>query len=221
MQRTVEILEPLLASLLTLEWEITSQNIMRFEKELAGLGEKLGEDPHSKRLIELSHPICHYLRVRKAEASPASMQFLKEAIRTLHLFWQERKLDVSERKKAVKELLDKYDNLMADVQEIDATTPQATRSESIQIAASPASRAAAKGAPKRKARVKKVAVRKGQKLSPTAQVLEAIRNHRSGIEIVALKKATGLPDSSIRSILYRASKEGKIKRVRRGVYVCA
>ena len=221
MKRTVDILQPLLASLLTLEWEITSQNIMKVEKELEELREKLGEDPHSKRLIELSHPICHYLRVRKGAASPASLQFLKEAIWTLRLFWHKGKLDVSERKKSVKKLIGKYDNLMADVQAIDAKTPQPTGSKSIQVAASPVARAAAGVTPKKKAPVKEVAVPKGQKPSPTAQVLKAIKSHSSGIEIVALKRATGLPENSIRSILYRASKEGKIKRIRRGIYVSA
>ena len=221
MKRIVDMLEPLLASLLTLEWEITSQNIRKLEQELEKLWEKLGEDPHSKRLIELSHPICHYLRVRKGAASPASMQFLKEAIRTLHRFWHKQKLGASEREKAVKELIDKYDNLIADVQAVKATIPQVTPTKSVRGAASPIAGTAAGGTPKKKVPLKRVAARKGQKPSPTAQVLEAIKSQRSGIEIAALKKATGLASNSIRSILYRASKEGKIKRIRRGVYVSA
>ena len=82
-------------------------------------------------------------------------------------------------------------------------------------------KAAPKAKPKKKAPTKKVAVRKARKPSPTAQVLKAIKSHRKGIDIATLKKTTGLPDSSIRSVLYRASKEGKIKRIRRGVYVSA
>ena len=221
MKRTVDMLEPLLASLLTLEWEITSQNIMKFEKELEEFREKLGEDTHSKRLIELSQPICDYLRVRRGTASPASMQFLKEAIRTLHLFCQKRKPNVSERNKAVKKLIDKYDNLMADVQAVKAKIPKATASKSVQGAASPETSAVARGTPKKKVAVRKVAAREGQKPSPTARVLEAIKSHTGGIDIAELKKATGLAGNSIRSILYRASKEGKIKRIRRGVYVSA
>lgn len=203
----------MMASLLTLDWEITSQSIRKFEQELKALKEKLGRDPHSKRLIELSLPICNYLRVRKGAASPASIQFLKEATRTLHLFWQKRKLAVSERKKALKKLIDKYDNLIADVQRVNSALAQATRAQ-------PA-KAAPKAKPKKKAPAKKVAVRKAQKPSPTAQVLKAIKSHSKGIDIATLKKKTGLSGSSISSILYRASKEGKIKRIRRGVYVSA
>jgi hypothetical protein len=84
MKQKVDVLEPLKASLLTLDWEISPETIGKFEKELEGLKEKLAKDPYSKKLIELSLPICNYLRVRKGSASPASMQFLHAATRTLH-----------------------------------------------------------------------------------------------------------------------------------------
>ncbi len=221
MKRAIGILEPMMASLLTLDWEITPQSIRKFEKELGALKEKLAGDPHSTRLIELSLPICNYLRVRKGAASPASMQFLKEATRTLHLFWQKRKLAVSERKKALKKLIDKYDSLIEDVQRVNAALAQATRAKRSRAADSRKAKAAPKPKAKKKAPTKKVAVRKKQKPTPTAQVLKAIKSHSKGIDIATLKKKTGLSDSSISSILYRASKEGKIKRIRRGVYISA
>lgn len=221
MKRAVGMLEPMMASLLTLDWEITSQSIRKFEKELEALKETLGRDSHSKRLIELSLPICNYLRIRKGAASPASMQFLKEATRTLHLFWQKRKLAVSERKKALKKLIDKYDNLIADAQQINAALAQATREKPKKATAPRVAKAAPKAKPKKKAPAKKVAVGKAPKASPTAQVLKAIKSHSKGIDVATLKKTTGLSGSSISSILYRASKEGKIRRIRRGVYVSA
>ena len=209
----VGMLEPMMASLLTLDWEITSQSIRKFEKELEALKETLGGDPYSKRLIELSLPICNYLRVRKGAASPASMQFLKEATRTLHHFWQKRKLAVSERKKALKKLIDQYDNLIADVQRVNAALAKATRAKP--------TKAAPKAKRKKKAPAKKIAVRKARKPSATAQVLKVIKSYRKGVDVATLKKTTGLADGTIRSILYRASKEGKIKRIRRGVYASA
>ena len=221
MKRTVGMLEPMMASLLTLDWEITAQSIGKFEKELEALKEKIGGDPHSKKLIELSLPICNYLRVRKGAASPASMQFLKEATRALHLFWQKRKLAVSERKKTLKKLIDKYDNLIAEVQRVNAALAQATQAKPAKAAAPRAAKAASKVKPKKKAPAKKVAVRKARKPSATAQVLKVIKGHKKGINVATLKKKTGLPDSSIRTILYRASKEGKIKRIGRGVYISA
>jgi len=221
MKRAVGMLEPMMASLLTLDWEITTQSIRKFEKELEALKENLGGDPHSKRLIELSLPICNYLRVRKGAASPASLQFLKEAMRTLHLFRQKRTLAVSERKKALKKLIDKYDNLITDVQRVNAALAQATRAKPAKATAPRAAKAAPKAKPKKKTPAKKVAVGKARKPSPTAQVLKAIKSHSEGIDLATLKKTTGLSGSIISSILYRASKEGKIKRIRRGVYVSA
>ena len=203
MKQKVDVLDSLKASLLTLDWEISPQTIRKFEKELEGLKEKFAKDPYSKRLIELSLPICNYLRVRKGSASPASMQFLHSATRTLHYFRQSRQPAVAERKKEIKNLLGKFGDLMADAKKIDMAVPKAT------------------AAPMKKAPAKKPAVRKVGTQSPTVVVLKVIKSHKKGIDVPTLKKLTGLPDSSIRNILYRASKEGKIKRIRRGVYALA
>jgi hypothetical protein len=200
MKQKVDVLDPLKASLLTLDWEISPQTIRKFEQELEGLKAKLANDPYSKKLIELSLPICNYLRVRKGSASPASMQFLHAATRTLHYFRQRRQLAVAERKKAIRNLTGKFRDLMADVEKINVALAKATV------------------APKKKAPGKRPSVHKGQEQSPTVVVLNAIKSHKKGIDIPTLKKITGLPDNSIRNILYRASKEGKIKRIRRGVY---
>ncbi len=203
MKQKVDVLEPLKASLLTLDWEISPQTIGKFEKELEGLKVKLAKDPYSKKLIELSLPICNYLRVRKGSASPASMQFLHAATRTLHDFRQRRQPAVAERKKAIRNLVGKFGDLMADVKKVNMVVAHAT------------------AAPKSKVPAKKPAVRKIRKQSPTVVVLKTIKSHKKGIDIATLKKITGLPDNSIRNILYRAAKEGKIKRVSRGVYASA
>ena len=203
MKQKVDVLDPLKASLLTLDWEISPQTIRKFEQELEGLKAKLANDPYSKKLIEWSLSICNYLRVRKGSASPASMQFLHAATRTLHYFRQRRQPAVAERKKAIKHLTGKFRDLMADVEKINMALAKATV------------------APKKKAPGKRPAVRKGREQSPSVVVLKAMKSHKKGIDIPTLKKITGLPDNSIRNILYRASKEGKIKRIRRGVYASA
>ena len=77
---------------------------------------------------------------------------------------------------------------------------------------------------KKKALAKKVAApkrKRAKKLSDTDKVLRAIRGYKKGVDIPRLKKKTGFADSKLRAIVYRASKEGKIKRVRRGVYTSA
>lgn len=210
-----------MASLLTLDWEISPQTIRKFEKELEVLKEKIGDDPHSKKLIDLTLPICNYLRVRKGSASPASMQFLHEATRTLHHFRKKRKLAVAERKRTIKRLVDKFGKLMADVERINLTLARATQPKSPQAVAPPATKAARKATVKKKRPARKPAIRKVTKPSPTAEVLKTIKRYKKGIDIATLKKVTGFTDSAIRNILYRAAKEGKIKRVRRGVYAAA
>jgi hypothetical protein len=63
--------------------------------------------------------------------------------------------------------------------------------------------------------------RKAKKLTATAAVLKIINSHKKGVDIPKLKEKTGFVDTKIRAIIYKASKEGKIKRLRRGVYVPA
>jgi len=60
--------------------------------------------------------------------------------------------------------------------------------------------------------------KRAKKLSETDKVLRVIRGYKKGVDISKLKKKTGFADNKVRAIVYRASKEGKIKRVKRGVY---
>ena len=97
----------------------------------------------------------------------------------------------------------------------------------------PKKRAAPKPKPKRKKRapVRKIVARKpkkvpakakkAKKLTATAEVLKVIKGHKKGVDVAKLKTKTGFADTKIRAIIYKASKEGKIKRVGRGIYVSA
>ena len=67
-------------------------------------------------------------------------------------------------------------------------------------------------APKRK---------RAKKLSDTDKVLQVIRGHKKGVDVAKVKKKTGFADNKVRAIVHRASKQGKIKRVKRGVYISA
>ena len=53
------------------------------------------------------------------------------------------------------------------------------------------------------------------------QVLTFMKHHKKGVSISKLKEGSGLSDKQISNILHRANKEGKIKRVARGVYQLA
>ena len=75
----------------------------------------------------------------------------------------------------------------------------------------------AKHAPVKKAAAGKKAI----KMNATEQVLKVIKRSRKGVDVPTLKKKTGFGDKKVRNIIFRTSKEGKIKKVGRGIYVSA
>jgi len=52
-------------------------------------------------------------------------------------------------------------------------------------------------------------------------VVRVIRGSGEGITTAALKEKTGLDEGQIWSIVYRAEKQGKIKKTKRGIYMAA
>ena len=72
-----------------------------------------------------------------------------------------------------------------------------------------------KKAPAKKATAKKTTAQ------PTAtdQVLKIINRSKKGVDAPTLIKKTGFDDKKIRNILHRAYKQGRLKRVGKGVYV--
>ena len=81
---------------------------------------------------------------------------------------------------------------------------------------------AARAKPEKRAPVrKKIRVHKARKETATDEVLRIIKGHKKGIDTSKLKKETGFADSKLRMIVYRVYKQGKIKRIARGVYVSA
>lgn len=84
-------------------------------------------------------------------------------------------------------------------------------------------RKAAKAKTKRAVAAKKATPRKkaAKKTTSTEQILKIIKRSRKGVDVPALKAKTGFEDKKVRNIIFRASKEGKIKKVGRGIYVGA
>ena len=70
------------------------------------------------------------------------------------------------------------------------------------------------GAPKRTA-----ARKKASQATATAQILKIVGRSRKGVDVPTLKAKTGFEDKKVRNIIFRASKEGKIRKVGRGIYV--
>jgi hypothetical protein len=86
----------------------------------------------------------------------------------------------------------------------------------------PTQKATTRAVKAKRAPVKKAAAgKKGLKLTATEQVLRVIKRSRKGVDVPTLKKKTGFEDKKVRNIIFRTSKEGKIKKVGRGIYVSA
>ena len=63
--------------------------------------------------------------------------------------------------------------------------------------------------------VKKVRVAAGRKtpqITATDQILKIIKRSKKGVDVPTLKKKTGFDDKKVRNIVFRASKEGRIKK---------
>jgi hypothetical protein len=69
------------------------------------------------------------------------------------------------------------------------------------------------------AKKKSPAKKKGAKLTATDQVLNIIKRSKKGADVPTLIKKTRLADRTVRNILFRTSKQRKIKRSGRGIYV--
>ena len=76
--------------------------------------------------------------------------------------------------------------------------------------------------PKRAVKARKTTHRKkASAMTATEQVLRIIGRSRKGVDVPMLKTKTGFDDKKVRNIVFRASKEGKIKKIGRGIYVGA
>ena len=79
-----------------------------------------------------------------------------------------------------------------------------------------------KAKPTKKAPILNAAAKKTtRQRTATDQILGIIKRFKKGVDIATLKKKTGFDDKKVRNIVFRASKEGKIKKSGRGIYVGA
>ena len=85
--------------------------------------------------------------------------------------------------------------------------------------AKPTKKILAKKAPAKKAPVKK-APEKKKAAQPTAtdKILKIIRGSKKGVDAPTLIKKTGFNQKKVRNILFRTYKQGKIKRIDKGIY---
>jgi len=104
----------------------------------------------------------------------------------------------------VKTYFHKLQAMMSELAEKAAEEPQAKKARSA----------------KKSAKVAKVETRK-KKVTHIGAVVGLIQASAKGISTSLLKEKTGLTERQIWSIVNRASKEGKIRKVKRGLYGAA
>jgi len=121
------------------------------------------------------------------------------------------KKDLQALNKDVKALSTKMEKL---IKEFDkGKTAKVTK----KIIAKPAKAKTTKRAPAKKATAKK----RPTKLTATDQVLKILRGRKKGVDTATLMKKTGFNQKKVTNILQRAFKQGKIKRVAKGIYIGA
>ena len=109
----------------------------------------------------------------------------------------------------------------------EAMAKKVAKLEKAQAKANPKKAAVKKAPVKRQTKAKvqtaKKAPAKKMAASPTAtdKVLNIIKRSKKGVDVAALMKKSGLEEKTIRNVLFRVGKQGKIKRADRGVYVGA
>jgi len=84
-----------------------------------------------------------------------------------------------------------------------------------------ASKAKAVKAQPAKKTTKAPAKKKVAKVTATDQVLKIIKRSKKGVDTDTLMKKTGFDQKKVRNILQRTFKQGKIKRVGKGIYIGA
>jgi uncharacterized Zn finger protein len=66
---------------------------------------------------------------------------------------------------------------------------------------------------------KSAAKRKTAASNITSQLLTIIKRSKKGVDVPTLRQKTGFDEKKIRNVIYKAHKEGKIRRAGRGIYM--
>jgi DNA-binding transcriptional regulator PaaX len=111
------------------------------------------------------------------------------------------KNDLQAVNKELKALVKKTDSLMKALARIEK-------------AQSPKAKSVKKPVTKKTTPVKKTA-----KLTATDTIIRIIKRSRKGVDVPTLMDKTGFNERKVRNIIFRINKLGRIKRIRKGIYV--
>jgi hypothetical protein len=124
------------------------------------------------------------------------------------------KKDLNALKKDFKALEKKLDKFL---KAFEASSKPIKESKKAAVKAKAVKNVAAKAKPAKKSPAQK----KANPETATDQVLKIIKRSKKGVDVPTLRTKTGFNDKKVRNIVFRAAKEGRIKKSGRGIYVGA
>ena len=120
-----------------------------------------------------------------------------------------------------KDLLGLNKDIKALIKRIDKILKDLVKIEKSNVARKPTAKPA-KAKTSRKVPSKRAPAKKGSaKPAATDKVLKIIKGSKRGVNAATLMKQTGFNQKKISNIIHRSYKQGKIKRVGKGIYVGA
>jgi hypothetical protein len=132
-----------------------------------------------------------------------------------------KEIEIEGSEKFVKTYFNKLQSMFSGTQKTVARAPVKTKQVKA-VKEKPVKEKAPKEKPVKKARPSKKApkvAKKAKKVSKSNAVLTLIKDSPEGITTTELKEKTGLANRQIWAIIANAKKAGKIRQVKRGLYV--
>ena len=127
--------------------------------------------------------------------------------------------DLKALNKDIQSLGKTLDRLLKAVEKDKKSTAKPTKK--IAAKKAPAKKAPAKKAPAKTAPAKTAPAKKAAPPTATDEILKIIRRSKKGVDAPTLIKKTGFNQKKVRNILFRTYKQGKIKRLEKGIYIGA
>ena len=109
-------------------------------------------------------------------------------------------------------------SLKALTQKTEKIAKRLDRLEKAVPAKKPRAKARVEAKPAKKRVAKKVAVKR-TKVTASDTLMSIIKGSRKGVDSTTLERKTGFNNQKIRDNIFKLTKQGKIKRVGRGIYI--
>ena len=113
--------------------------------------------------------------------------------------------------KSLKALTQKTEKIAKRLDRLEIVKPSKKRRAKARVKAKPA----------KKSVTRKVAVKRRTMVTASDTVMSIIKGSRKGVDTATLQRKTGFNNQKIRNNIFKLTKQRKIKRAGRGVYIAA